>query len=138
MRLILFMLLALGLSVGGGATDGEAKSGHKKCRSHAAAGQSAACSRGERGWRLAGHKAGHGASDQDRARNAVKSGQALPLSTILGQVRRRYPGKLLDANLSRRGGSLIYAIKLRGGDNRITLLQVDARTGRVLSVRQGR
>lgn len=130
------MFLALGLLVS--TTDGEAKSCHKKCRSHAAAAQSAACGQGKQAWRLAGHKAGHGGSDQDRARNAVKSGQALPLSTILGQLRRRYPGKLLDANLSRRGGSLIYAIKLRGSDNRITLLQVDARTGRVLSVRQGR
>ncbi len=86
---------------------------------------------------LAGHKAKHRGSDQDRARSAVEQGEAMPLSAILARVRQSHPGKLLDAKLARRGNALIYAIKLRGTDNRIKLVQVDARSGRILSVRQG-
>jgi hypothetical protein len=82
--------------------------------------------------------AGRRGSDQDRARDAVRSGQALPLPEIMGIVRGRYPGKLLDAKLSRRGNALIYRIKLRGRGNRVQHLQVNARTGNILSVREGR
>ena len=73
--------------------------------------------------------------DQDRARDAFRSGDVLPLSRILSSVRRQYPGKLLDANLARQGGGYVYVIKLLDQDNRVRLIYVDAQTGGVISVR---
>jgi len=127
MRPIHFVTIALVLLFA--ATDGAARTHARECRR-----ESVECVRDNPTWRLAGRRG----SDQDRARDAVRSGEALPLSEIMGIVHSRYPGKLLDAKLSRRGESLIYQIKLRGPGNRIQHLQVDARTGNILSVREGR
>lgn len=81
------------------------------------------------------HELSRGGGDQDRARDAYRSGDVLPLSQILRSVRRQYPGKLLDANLARRGGGYVYVIKLLDDANRVRLIQVDAQSGRVLSAR---
>lgn len=74
------------------------------------------------------------ASNHDRARDAVQAGEALPLDAILGQLRGRYPGRMLDAQLN-QGGGLTYQIRILGPDGRVVVLTVDAKTGRVLSER---
>ncbi|MFT3856466.1 MAG: hypothetical protein QM742_02770 [Aquabacterium sp.] len=40
--------------------------------------------------------------DQDRARQAVQAGQALPLQTVLGRLASRYPGQVLEVESGRR------------------------------------
>lgn len=75
------------------------------------------------------------ASDQDRAREAVQSGEAQPLGAILAQLRRRYPGRVLDADLNRQGGRLVYEIRLLDRGGRVTEVSVDARSGEVLQAR---
>ena len=73
------------------------------------------------------------ASEHDRARGAVQSGEVRPLGDILAGVRGRYPGRVLDANLRQQGrGQWRYDIKILQSDGRVVNLTVDARTGRVL------
>ncbi len=75
------------------------------------------------------------AGDQDRARDAVQAGEARPLGAILRGVRGRYPGRLLDADLMRRRGVLIYRLRILRPDDRVTVLIVDAKSGQVLRER---
>lgn len=91
-------------------------------------------SRGAGLW-LAQGRAWRHQRDQERARDAYRSGDVLPLSRILSRVRRQFPGKLLDASLTRRGNAYVYVIKLLDSGNRVRLVQVDARSGRILSAR---
>ncbi|SLN59797.1 PepSY domain-containing protein [Oceanibacterium hippocampi] len=72
------------------------------------------------------------AVSQDEARQAVRSGEVLPLSRILGPIRQNYPGKLLDADLDRRGGRWVYRIKILEPNGRVRGLTVDGRTGQII------
>jgi uncharacterized membrane protein YkoI len=72
-------------------------------------------------------------SEQERARAAVEAGEVLPLNAILRQIRRDYPGRILDAELNRRGGGRwIYQIKMLKKNGRVVELTVDGRSGQVL------
>lgn len=68
---------------------------------------------------------------QDRAREAVRSGDYIPLSRIVRRLQRQTPGKMLDANLN--GDT--YSIRWLANDGRRIDYQVDATTGRILSSR---
>lgn len=71
--------------------------------------------------------------DHDRARDAVSAGNVLPLQQILQQIRGRYPGRLLDADLARNDqGRWVYRLKLLAPDNQVQRLAVDAQSGRLL------
>lgn len=72
------------------------------------------------------------AQDHDTARDAVSSGQAQPLDAILPKVRARYPGRLLDAKLTRSGGKYRYVIKILNKNGKVRRVTVDARSGRIL------
>ena len=76
-------------------------------------------------------------ADHDGARDAVTAGQVRPLATIMRQLSRRYPGRLLDAQLRQRGrnGRWIYHIKILDNRGSVQSLTVDAKSGRVLKVR---
>ena len=73
--------------------------------------------------------------DQDRARDASRAGQVLPLDAIMRNVRASHSGRLLDANLVRAGTGYIYLIKIIDEANRVRILQVDAQSGGVLGTR---
>ncbi|MFQ5955026.1 MAG: PepSY domain-containing protein [Kiloniellales bacterium] len=75
------------------------------------------------------------ARDHDRARDAVRSGQARPLGQILGHVMSQCPGQFLDAQLRPGRGGLVYVIKLLRPGGRVAKLVVDARSG---AIRGGR
>jgi hypothetical protein len=71
-------------------------------------------------------------SEQDRARDAVRRGQALPLADIVGGLQNRCPGVFLEATLLNTQRGLAYRVRiLRPSGRRITLL-VDAGSGRVV------
>lgn len=76
------------------------------------------------------------ASSHDRARGAVEAGEALPLDAILGRLRGRYPGRMLDARLQQGGGALAYQIRILSPAGQVVVLTVDAKTGRVLGERR--
>jgi uncharacterized membrane protein YkoI len=83
--------------------------------------------------------------DHERAREALREGRILPLSTILDRVARDFPGELLEVELEggesdedddhRDAGAYRYEIKLLGPDGDVTILIYDAATGRQLGAR---
>jgi hypothetical protein len=70
--------------------------------------------------------------DQDNARDAVRSGAALPLSSIIQGVQASCPGRFLGARLIRRGDQLAYRLNiLRPSGKRVTMF-VDAANGNIV------
>ena len=77
------------------------------------------------------------ADNHRRARDAVNAGEVLPLSAVLGIVRSQFSGRVMDVNLKRRAQSYVYQVKLLTPDGRLMRIAVDARTGRIGSVKGG-
>lgn len=75
------------------------------------------------------------ARDHDRARQALESGEILPLRTILERVERDYPGQVMEVELDREDGRWRYEIKLLRRDGALVKLVVDARDGRQLRMK---
>jgi uncharacterized membrane protein YkoI len=72
--------------------------------------------------------------DHDDALRAVESQRALPLSAILRIAQRTTPGEVVEVELEDDDGHLIYEIKVLTRTGRVRELEIDARTGNVLSV----
>lgn len=70
--------------------------------------------------------------DHDRARDAVQSGQVLPLETVLAAMRRDFPGDVIEAELDDWHGRPVYEIKLISPDGNVQKLMYDARDGTLL------
>lgn len=79
----------------------------------------------------------HADSEQDRAREAVESGQVKPLKQILKAVRKDYKGEVLDAKLLERGGGWIYRIKVLSKDGQVFDIGVDGQSGQIVDVQGG-
>ncbi len=73
-----------------------------------------------------------GRHDHDQARQAVESGDILPLSAILQRLRAEQPGELVETELESRHGRLVYEIKLLTPEGRLLKLYYDAHTGEIL------
>jgi hypothetical protein len=75
--------------------------------------------------------------DHDRARQALEAGEVLPLGTILTRLERDHPGQVLDVELEHeKHGDVarwIYEVKLLRKGGALVKLEVDARTGTVIS-----
>lgn len=76
-------------------------------------------------------------SDQNDAREGVRTGRIQPLGKVLRKVHERYPGRLLDAQLVDGGGRPVYLIKLMTPDGNVGIVSADAATGDILGYRQG-
>ena len=77
------------------------------------------------------------ASEHNRARDAVRSGQILPLRAIASKVRSEVGGNVLDVRLNRRGDprNWRYVVKILRPDNRVVIVTVRARDAKILGVR---
>ena len=74
--------------------------------------------------------------DQDDAREALRKGKVMPLTAILDIAAKREPGTVIAVDLeTRRGGRLIYEIDVITDDGRRRELQLDARNGEILVVK---
>jgi uncharacterized membrane protein YkoI len=74
--------------------------------------------------------------DHERARQAVASGQILPLKAILARVEREAPGDVLEVELEQQdSGAWVYELKVLQAGGVLTKLKLDARTGAVLKSR---
>tara|TARA_R110000787_G_scaffold9886_12_gene34206 strand:- start:317 stop:700 length:384 start_codon:yes stop_codon:yes gene_type:complete len=73
--------------------------------------------------------------DHDRARRAVERGEILPLTDILRQTTRDYPGQLIEAELEDEDGEMIYELVIISEDGRVYKLYYDARNGALLKVK---
>lgn len=68
-------------------------------------------------------------ADQNVARDAVTSGDALPLSEITRSIEARFRARVIDARLLRARGRLVYQLTTVADDGVTQKLYVDARTG---------
>lgn len=80
--------------------------------------------------------AGEGGKDKDhdRAHRALSAGEIAPLSEVLGAVRDRVAGDVVDIELEREDGVWVYEVKLIDGRGRLLELYVDARTKRIRKI----
>lgn len=69
--------------------------------------------------------------DHERAREAVVSGQILPLRTVLERLEREQSGQVLEIELESENERWIYEVKLLQPDGQLQRLEVDAGTGEV-------
>lgn len=70
-----------------------------------------------------------GDDDHDRARRAVEAGEIKPLREILTTAEAAYGGQLIEAELERRGGRMVYELKLLTVEGRLLKVYYDARSG---------
>ena len=69
---------------------------------------------------------------QAEIRELVGQGKILPLESILARLPAKNYGKLLDLEVEREHGTVVYEIEFLRGDGRIIEIEVDARNGRIL------
>ena len=69
---------------------------------------------------------------QAEIRELVRQGEILPLETILARFPAKEYGKLLDLEVEREHGTVIYEFEFLRTDGRIVEIEVDARNGRIL------
>ncbi|MBP2295451.1 PepSY domain-containing protein [Azospirillum rugosum] len=74
-------------------------------------------------------------NDHDRARDALRSGRALPLEEIVAKASADFPGEILDVEFEDEDGRIVYEIKTITAEGRILKLKYDAATGELLQVR---
>lgn len=76
-----------------------------------------------------------GDHDHERAREAFRSGRALPLEAILARAQADFPGDVLDVEFEEDDGRIVYEIKTITAEGRVLKLKYDAATGELLRVR---
>lgn len=76
--------------------------------------------------------------DHDEAREAREQGQALSLTQILPLAQRAVPGEVLEVELEREHGTLIYEIEILARSGRVRKVILDARTGAVIGLEDHR
>ena len=69
---------------------------------------------------------------QAEIRELVQQGDILPLETILVQFPPKEYGKLLDLEVEREHGTVVYEIEFLRADGRIVEVEIDARNGTIL------
>lgn len=71
---------------------------------------------------------------QGEARRKVKSGDHISLERVVDEIRRRTPGRLLDAGLETGpDGRGVYRVRWAAANGRRIDFLVDAATGQILS-----
>ncbi len=75
----------------------------------------------------------------DRAREAVRAGDIRPLGEVLENVRRAYPGAVLDVKLLDRGppADWRYEVRVQTPEGHVIAVLVDAETAKVAGARGG-
>lgn len=72
--------------------------------------------------------------DHDEAREAYEQGEALSLAQILPLALRAVPGEVLEVEIEREHGRLVYEIEILARSGRVRKVTLDARTGALLEV----
>ncbi len=70
----------------------------------------------------------------EAALRLVEEGKILGLAKVLGNVKQKVPGKLLGTELEYEDGRIVYEIKILRSGGRVQEVEVDAATGRILSI----
>jgi len=73
--------------------------------------------------------------NQDKARDAVRAGEILPLDAVLAAVGRQVDGRVVDVDLREQGNAYTYRVKVLTPEGRLVIVTVDAVTAAVIGVR---
>ncbi|MDX8406161.1 MAG: hypothetical protein R8K50_08445 [Mariprofundus sp.] len=76
------------------------------------------------------------ATDHDRAKILLERGQVLALSDILKLNDELLAGKILAVDLEEEDSFIVYEIKFLGEHGVVKEMLLDARTGKILSVKE--
>lgn len=74
--------------------------------------------------------------DHDVARQAVERGEIKPLAEILRMLRDKLPGEIAGVKFERKGGRLMYELRIVGAQGRLLEVHVDATTGEISRSRE--
>ena len=74
------------------------------------------------------------ADDVDRVRQLRSHDAILPLTQILDDLDKQYPGSMLDVELEEEHGQVFYEIRVLGQDHAVHEIKVDARSGKIVDV----
>ena len=78
---------------------------------------------------------GHGRDgDHNEALRAVEAREALPVARIMEIALEQAPGEIVEVELDREDGRLIYEVEVLSGSGRVRQVDIDARTGAVLDI----
>lgn len=72
----------------------------------------------------------------DKVWELKQSGKVMPLEDLIKQVRRDYPGRIIEIELDDEDGRYIYELELVDENGVVWDLDVDAKTGQVLKYEQ--
>ena len=103
----------------------------KACREARQSGQGGDRDRYPGGGR--GNSLGDGwAPREDDAREGVRDGRLAPLESVIRNIARSTPGRLLDAGLEDQGGRPIYRVRWQAANGQRIDFIVDARSGAII------
>jgi uncharacterized membrane protein YkoI len=74
--------------------------------------------------------------DHMEAKRLLETGEILPLEDLLKKLRQILPGKVLEIELEREDHQIVYEVELLGKDGVIKEVYINARTGKVLSIKE--
>lgn len=69
------------------------------------------------------------ATDAPSVRQLVKEGKVVPLDQLLTRHRERLQGRILDLELEREDGRVIYEVKYLDPEGAVREAQIDAQSG---------
>ncbi len=75
-------------------------------------------------------------NDYIEAKRLYDSGEILSLEVILKNVRQEFPGKVLEVELEKEHGQIVYEIEILNDNGVITEIYVDAKTGKLLLTKE--
>lgn len=70
--------------------------------------------------------------DHLEARRLVESGEVLSLQSILDKYRTDYPGRVIEVELEKKRGQIIYEIEIVDDGGEVRELHINARNGELL------
>jgi uncharacterized membrane protein YkoI len=74
--------------------------------------------------------------DYIEAKRLLDSGEILSLEVILKNVRQIFPGKVIEVELEKEDGQIVYEIEILGDNGVITEIYIDAKTGKLLLTKE--
>ena len=74
--------------------------------------------------------------DYMEAKRLLETGEILPLEDLLKNLRQTFPGIILDIELEREDHQIVYEVELLGKDGIVREIYINARTGKVLSIKE--
>ncbi|MBB5320103.1 PepSY domain-containing protein [Marinobacter oulmenensis] len=77
------------------------------------------------------------AADDDEWRKLhreVEAGRIKPLGDIMDSLQQDWKGDVIDVDIEKEDGRILYEIELLGPEGQVAEFEIDARTGEVLEV----